>query len=264
MIMKRRLMHIFAEDGNAVLIVLDHAGGGGPMSGLVHPAETIKKIILGGADAILTSFGTGLRFQEEVKGRGLMLRLDGGATFYGDMAKIRDIFSVNDALAIGADGVACMGFPGHPNEANILGYFSKIVRDALPWGMPVMAEMLPGDPKMCNGDLGKQIEVVARIGAELGADFIKTKYTGDPKSFRKVVEGCYVPVLILGGEKMKTPDALTMVKAAMDEGARGIAMGRNVWEHENPEGMVRALIQIVHKGANVSDALKELDGYDKK
>jgi len=263
MLMKRRMKRIFAEDGNAVLIVLDHAGGGGPMPGLVHPGETIQRIIHGGADAILTSFGTAQRFQEEVKGKGLMLRLDGGATFYGDMAKIRDIYDVKDALAIGADGVACMGFPGHPNEADILGYFSKIVRDALPWGMPVMAEMLPGDPKMCDGDLGKQIEVVARIGAELGADFIKTKYTGDPKNFRKVVEGCYVPILILGGEKMKTPDALAMVKAAMDEGARGVAMGRNVWEHENPEGMVRALVQIIHKGADVSAALKELERHEK-
>ncbi len=253
------MMHVFAEDGNAVLIVVDHAGGGGPMRGLVRPAETIQAIVRGGADALLASFGTAQRFQEEVKGRGLMLRLDGGATFYGDMAKIRDIYSVNDALAIGADGVACMGFPGHSNEAEILGYASKIVRDALPWGMPVMMEMLPGDPQMCNGDLGKQIEVVARIGAELGADFIKTKYTGDAKSFRKVVEGCYVPILVLGGEKLKTPDALAMVKAAMDEGARGIAMGRNVWEHENPEGMVRALVQIIHKGAQVGEALKELD-----
>jgi len=259
MVLKRRMFHIFAEDGNAVLIVLDHAGGGGSMPGLISPSETIKKIMRGGADAILTSYGTAQQFQEEVKGRGLMLRLDGGATFYGDMAKIRDIFSVEDALAIGTDGVACMGFPGHVNEAAILGYFSKIVRDARPWNMPVMAEMLPGDPKMCNGDLGKQIEVVARIGAEFGADFIKTKYTGDPKSFRKVVEGCYIPILILGGEKMDSSDALAMVKAAMDAGARGIAMGRNVWEHENPEGMVRALVQIIHKGASVSEALKEID-----
>jgi DhnA family fructose-bisphosphate aldolase class Ia len=258
MFMKRRMLRIFAEDGNAVLIVLDHAGGGGVMPGLVHPAETIRKIVSGGADAILTSFGTAQRFQEEVKDRGLMLRLDGGATFYGNMARIRDIYGVNDALAIGADGVACMGFPGHTNEADILGYFSDIVRDALPWGMPVMAEMLPGDPKMCDGDLGRQIEAVARIGAELGADFIKTKYTGDPKSFHKVVEGCYVPILILGGEKMKTADALAMVKAAMDEGARGVAMGRNVWEHENPEGMVRALVQIIHKGADVDRAIKEV------
>jgi DhnA family fructose-bisphosphate aldolase class Ia len=254
-----RMSHIFAEDGNAVLIVLDHAGGGGPMPGLINPSETIKKIIRGGADAILTSYGTAERFQEEVKGRGLMLRLDGGATFYGDMAKIRDIYGVEDAISIGADGVACMGFPGHPNEAAILGYFSKIVNVARCWGMPVMAEMLPGDPKMCNGDLGKQIEVVARIGAELGADFIKTKYTGDPISFRKVIEGCYIPILILGGEKMPTPDALGMVKAAMDSGAHGIAMGRNVWEHENPEGMVRALVQIIHKGANVTEAMKELN-----
>ncbi len=259
MVLKRKMFHIFAGDGNAVLIVLDHAGGGGPMPGLINPSETIKKIIRGGADAILTSYGTAQHFQEEVEGKGLLLRLDGGSTFYGDMAKIRDIYSIEDALALGADGVACMGFPGHVNEAAILGYFSKIVRDARPWNMPVMAEMLPGDPKMCNGDLGKQIEVVARIGAELGADFIKTKYTGDPKSFRKVVEGCYIPILVLGGEKMVPSAALDMVKAAMDSGARGIAMGRNVWEHENPEGMVRALVQVIHKGANVTDAMKELD-----
>jgi len=259
MFKKRRMAHIFAEDGNCVVIVLDHAVGGGPMSGLIDPAETLRAIIRGGADAIMTTFGVASQFYEHVKGRGLLLRLDGGATFFGDLGKIKDVYTVEDALRLGADGVASMGFPGHPNESDILGYLARIVREAHVWGMPVMAEMLPGDPKMCNGDLGKQIEVVSRIGAEIGVDFIKTKYSGEAKSFRKAVKGCYVPILVLGGEKMDTAeDALSMVKEAMDNGARGVAMGRNVWQHENPEAMVRALVQIIHAGADVAAALKEL------
>ena len=256
---KRRMAHIFAEDGNCVMIVLDHAIGGGPMPGLIDPAETLRAIVGGGADAFMTTFGVARQFFDQVRGRGLLLRLDGGATFFGDLGRIRDIYTVEDALRLGADGVASMGFPAHPNESDILGYLARIVREAQIWGMPVMAEMLPGDPKMCDGDLGKQIEVVSRIGAEIGADFIKTKYSGDARSFRSVVKGCYVPILVLGGEKMDTAeDALVMVKEAMENGARGVAMGRNVWQHENPEAMVRALVEIIHAGADVGAALKEL------
>ncbi len=256
---KRRMANIFSDDGNSLMVPMDHAILEGPMPGLVDPGETLRSIIRGGADAVLTTMGVAQHFQKELRGAGLLLRIDGGVTSYGDLGKIGPIYTIDDALRIGADGVAAMGFPGHPNEATILGYLAKIIGQAKAWWMPVMAEMLPCDPKMCDGDLGRQIAAVARIGAELGADFIKTMYTGDTKSFRKVVEGCYVPVLVLGGPKMDSDEAVfSMVKSAMDAGGRGVAMGRNIWQHDNPEKFVRALSAIIHAGSDVGTAAKEL------
>jgi DhnA family fructose-bisphosphate aldolase class Ia len=84
-------------------------------------------------------------------------------------------------------------------------------------------------------------------------------YCGDEKSFRKVVEGCYVPVLVLGGVKKDTDkEVLSMVKSAMDAGGRGVAMGRNVWQHDNPEKFVRALSTIIHSGSDVGTAYEVL------
>ncbi|MBS7287920.1 MAG: fructose-bisphosphate aldolase, partial [Candidatus Freyarchaeota archaeon] len=95
----------------------------------------------------------------------------------------------------------------------------------------------------------------SRLGAELGADVVKTPYTGDPETFRKVVEGCPVPVVIAGGPKAETDaDVLRMVRGAMDAGAVGVAMGRNAFQHENPVAIVRAVVEIVLNDVDVEEA----------
>ena len=256
----RRLARVFAEDGNTLLVAMDHAILNGPMPGLIDPGQTLQAIIRGGADAVLTTLGVAEKFHAELSQCGLVLRMDGAVTGFGDVGKIRDIYCIEDAIRISADAVGAMGFPGHVNESVILSYLSRLICQAHAWNVPVLAEMLPGDPEMCEGDLGCQVEAVSRIGAEFGADFIKTMYTGDKKSFRRVVEGCYVPVLVLGGEKMDSDEmVLSMVMDAMEAGARGVAMGRNVWQHKRPEAFVRALRMIIHGGGDISDALKELE-----
>ncbi|RLC27104.1 MAG: hypothetical protein DRH56_03525, partial [Deltaproteobacteria bacterium] len=97
--------------------------------------------------------------------------------------------------------------------------------------------------------------------AELGADVVKVSYTGDPDSFCKVVEGCHVPVIIAGGPKMESDRAvLEMVKGAMEAGASGTSIGRNVFQHKDPGAMVAALSMIVHSNAGVEEALDLLGG----
>lgn len=99
----------------------------------------------------------------------------------------------------------------------------------------------------------------ARVGAELGADIIKTNYTGDVDSFKKVVKGCPVPIIIAGGPKMATDrDLLKMASEAIKTGAAGVSIGRNVFQHRNPVGMVRALSKIVQEEASVEQAMREL------
>jgi len=98
-----------------------------------------------------------------------------------------------------------------------------------------------------------------RIGAELGADFVKTNYTGDPDSFSKVVEGCPAPVLIAGGSKLNEVEIFETIEGAMQAGAKGLSIGRNVFQHKNPTLFVKAACSMVHENMSAKDALEMLN-----
>ena len=102
------------------------------------------------------------------------------------------------------------------------------------------------------------VQVAARKAAELGADVVKTAYTGDPESFKAVIASTFIPVVILGGEKSDDRSVLQSVRDSLEAGGSGVAFGRNVWKHPNPSGMVRALVDSIHKNMGVEDALKEV------
>jgi len=113
------------------------------------------------------------------------------------------------------------------------------------WQLPLLAEM------MLMGAAGENpspenLITAARIGVEMGADIIKVAYTGTPESFKSLVENCFVPVLVLGGESKAEAEILGQVKESMAAGAAGVAMGRNVWQHRDPAAMTRASVQVVH------------------
>jgi len=99
------------------------------------------------------------------------------------------------------------------------------------------------------------VKHAARVGAELGADIVKCPYTGSPETFREVVEGCLVPVVIAGGSKTNDHETLEMIEGAMKAGAAGISMGRNAFQHENPSKLVKAACAIVHQGMSAQNAL---------
>jgi DhnA family fructose-bisphosphate aldolase class Ia len=149
-----------------------------------------------------------------------------------------------------------------------LAYLAKVATDCERWGIPFMAEMLPYEhiPYFQRAEnitpktpIGVSMARACRMGAEFGADFIKTMYTGDMDTFRTVVAGCYVPLLVLGGEfKGETHKMLTGVWEAMQVGAHGVVMGRNIWGHPQPVKVARALEIIIHKGGSVDEAVEAL------
>jgi len=256
-----RLHHIFRENGKALIVAMDHAALFGAMDGLERPGEVIRKVRKGGADAILTSFGISKQFVEEIGGMGLILRMDGGASSLApELASLRLIYQVQDALRLGADAVGAMGMPGSQFEAQMLPYLSELIGQCAEWNMPLMAEMLPGgfeNPKEMWTP--QNIAHACRIGAELGVDFIKTTYTGDVDSFARIVEQVYVPIVVLGGSKSDDPrDLLAQIHGAMQAGACGVACGRNIYQYEDPARMVQAIAAIVHEGATVDAALELL------
>jgi fructose-bisphosphate aldolase/2-amino-3,7-dideoxy-D-threo-hept-6-ulosonate synthase len=169
------------------------------------------------------------------------------------------VCSVEEALKMGADAVSVHINIGSETESDQLQALSQTARSCTEWGMPLLAMMYPRGKAIKNPHDSEVVALAARAGAELGADIVKTNYTGDPDSFKTVVKGCPVPVIIAGGPKMKSDlDVLETVEGAMGAGAKGVAIGRNVFQHESPTKITRAIARIVHEGWSSADALGEL------
>lgn len=140
----------------------------------------------------------------------------------------------------------------------ILGNTAEICDD---WGMPLIAMMYPRGEKIKDEHHADVVKIASRAGAELGADIIKTNYTGDPETFKEVIEGCPVPLVIAGGPRVETDrELLEMVKNSVDMGGAGVAIGRNVFQAESPRKTTRAIAEIVHNNLEVEEALKILKG----
>ena len=258
---KSRVRRIFAADGRAVIIALDHTAYFGPMAGLERPGEMLRTIVEAGADAVLTTAGIAARFGDCLGRAGLILRADGGSTMRDPQpAGLRQVVSVERALRLGADALVCMGMIGFPDESASLRVLTNLADECGRWGLLLLAEMLVqgrGGEKPTVED----VAFAARVGAELGADFIKTSYIGPPETYRAVTEVCYAPLVVLGGEKASDDQGvLESVAGALEAGAVGVAIGRNVWQHPDPAGMVRALVALVHGGATVDEALEAFGG----
>lgn len=257
----RRLNRIFREDGKTVIFAMDHPSVFGMVDGLENPGEVIREVRAGGADAILTTYGVATRFTEEVGTTGLILRVDGGISLLAkERGPARLMYDVYDALRIGADAVGAMGTPGSQFEADMLPHLSELVSQCAKWNVPVMGEMLPvGFENLDGWWTPENIGHACRIGAELGVDFIKTAYSGDAESFRTIVEQVYVPIVVLGGSGSRdSRDLLGSIHGAMQAGASGVAIGRNIYQHPEPDRMTAAIAAVVHEGATVDAALEVL------
>jgi len=138
--------------------------------------------------------------------------------------------------------------------------FGKVVVDCNYWGMPLIAMMYPRGPLITDEKDVDAVKLAARMGAELGADYVKTVYTGDPESFREVVEGCPAPILIAGGGKLSDAEMFKAIEGAMQAGAKGLSIGRNAFQHKNPTLFVRAACAIVHENKTAEEAMAILAG----
>jgi class I fructose-bisphosphate aldolase len=149
---------------------------------------------------------------------------------------------------------------GAEDEGAMIKDLGSVAKEAMEWGMPLLAMMYVRGPGVKNQyDVGV-VKHAARVGAELGADIVKVVYTGSEESFREVVEGCFVPVVIAGGEKMgNDEDLCEMVKGAMAAGAAGVSIGRNVFQHKDPEKIVKTISEIVHHGGAVEEKVMRLE-----
>ncbi len=253
-----RLRRIFAADQRTVIVALDHAGFMGPLPGLDKPGKLLTMLSECGADAVLTTIGIARAFSKNFGRLGLILRVDGGSTVRSPRnGTIEQLFSVKDAVRLGADAVVCMGMIGFPEEPSSLKNLASLSAEAAEWNMPVMAEMLVKTEDQQPGV--EDVHFAIRIGLELGADIIKTHYVGPIEKYQAALQECYRPIVVLGGLRGEEDELLVSVYEALQAGAAGVAIGRNIWQHPNPGSICRALAALVHGGANVAQAIKELE-----
>lgn len=252
----------FAADGKTMLIPMDH-GTIVPVPGLGNGKDIIASL-RDFADGFILNLGLAAAAQEELEDKGICLRTDCGNTYIPKESPHKPsgayrLWDIETALQVGASAVMSMCFPGHPNEARIIADCAKLVEDSIDTEMPVMLESLPYGLGRGDAYTPEYIRHAVRLAAELGADVVKTAYPGDKEHFRATVAECYVPVIVLGGASGGQPeDILKMVEDAMECGAAGIAIGRNVWQHPQPVKMANALWAIVHEGASASKAALHL------
>ncbi len=248
--------------GRTVIVPMDHGVTVGPIDGLIDLRDAVSKMVAGGANAVLMHKGSP-RFCHRGSGNdvGLIVHLSAGTMLSPDPNAKELVCTVEEAVKLGADGVSIHVNLGADTERQMLRQFGQVSRICDEWQMPLLAMMYPRGEKIEDEyDVG-HVKLAARVAAELGADIVKVSYTGSPDSFLEVTEGCHIPVVIAGGEKMETDEEIfQMVAGALKADAAGVSIGRNAFQHEKPIEIIQALSKMVHENATVAEAIEVLNG----
>lgn len=246
--------------GRTVIAPMDHGVSNGPMKGIIDIDKTVESISQGGADAILMHKGIVEQGHRGYgKDIGLIVHLSASTSLAPNPNNKVIVTSVEKAIQLGADAVSVHVNLGSETESEMLQELGEISETCSFWGIPLLAMMYPRGQKVENEHDVELVKHAARVGSELGVDIVKTNYTGDPDSFKEVVEGALVPVVIAGGPKVDTDEELLqMVKDSIEVGGAGVAFGRNLFQAENPGKITKAISEVVHNDLEVNEALKFL------
>ncbi len=238
-----------------IIVPMDHGVTNGPMKGLIDMDRTVNLVADGGANAVLGHVGLALHGHRK-GGRdiGLILHLSASTAIGPDPNEKVLVNTVTNALKMGADAVSMHVNIGADSEARMLSDLGRVAIDCMEWGMPLLAMMYPRGKAITDEHGVENVRLAARVAAELGADIVKTVYTGDVDSFREVTLGCPVPVVVAGGSRTDDLATLQLIEGAMEGGAAGISIGRNAFQHPTPDRFIRAAAQIVHHGRSAEDA----------
>ena len=242
--------------GRTVIVPMDHGITMGPIHGLQNMKDTVDKMVAGGANAIVLHKGiVKAGHRRGGKDIGLVIHLSASTSLSPSPNTKVPVCSVEEALRLGADAVSIHVNLGAEEDYRMLEFMGRTAEDCHYWGMPLLAMIYTRGEKIKNEFDVKHVKHAARVAAELGADIVKVNYTGSPETFREVTAGCPVPVVIAGGEKVETDeDLLRMVAGSLASGAIGVSIGRNAFQHDNPEAVVKAISMMVHEGASVEEA----------
>jgi DhnA family fructose-bisphosphate aldolase class Ia len=268
-----RLQKIW-KNQRVVIIPFDHGSYSGPVPGIEDPFALTERIARTKADGILVTPGILKSIAPAAGDLGIMLRIDGGVTRNVEKpTDYRELYTVRQGLALGADAVIVFTFLGTPIESESMHRLGKAAAEADDLGVPLVAEIIA--PSLLNNHFGSDIfkragkgadpvrETIeaVRIGVEAGAEVVKTRFVGTVEGFRRVVDSAAgARVVVAGGPAMKNTDEnlLRLARDTVEAGAHGVIFGRNVWQHPRMEKMIAALCAVVHEESTVASAMKLL------
>ena len=252
--MKNRLSRILdPKSGNTVMLAVDHGYFQGPTTGLRNAGKTIEPL-LPYADCLFCTRGILRKQVDPAMKTPVFLRVSGGPSILGELSNEDVTVSVEEALRLNVAGVGMSIFVGAKNEDRSIGNLGRLINETRRYGIPVLAITAVGRDMARDA---RYLGLASRIAAETGADIVKTYYCED---FKTVVDRCPVPIVIAGGKKIDEKDALKMAHNAISDGAIGVDMGRNIFQSDNPVGMIKAVRAIVHEKASVEKAYKIYKG----
>jgi putative autoinducer-2 (AI-2) aldolase len=247
--MTNRLARIFRpESGRTVMLAIDHGYFQGPTSGLERVDLNIVPIAHHG-DALMLTRGILRSTIPPAYRGGIVMRASGGPSILKELSNERIALAMEDAARMNVHAVAVQVFVGGEGETQSIENMTRLVDAGYRYGIPVLGVTAVG--KELTRD-ARYLGLATRMCAELGAQFVKTYYCEE--GFERVTAGCPVPIVMAGGKKLPEFDALTMAYRALQEGAAGVDMGRNIFQSEAPAAMIQAVVSLVHDGARPDEA----------
>jgi putative autoinducer-2 (AI-2) aldolase len=231
------------------MLAVDHGYFQGPTRRIENPKKTIEPL-LPFADAVMLTRGVLRSSITDETNTPIVLRVSGGNSIVGQLENEEIITSIKDAIRLNASAIAISIYVGTEFEHQTLTCLAKLVDEGQDYGIPVIAVTAVG--KELEKREARYLALCCRIAAEIGASIVKTYYC---ENFRKVVDGCPVPIVIAGGPKLETEmDILNLVYDAIDAGAVGVDMGRNIWQNDHPIAVIKAIRSIVHENTTAKEA----------
>jgi 3-hydroxy-5-phosphonooxypentane-2,4-dione thiolase len=248
---QNRLNRLIQKDGKALFLPIDHGYFQGPTRKLEKPGETIKPIVQY-ADAVMMTRGVLRNCIDPAIKKPIILRVSGGSSVVGeDLSNEGQITSITEILRLNASAVSMAVYVGSKHEHQTLINFAKLVDQCEDYGIPTMAVTAVG--RELEKRTARYLALCSRIAAELGARVVKTYYCAE--NFAKVVDGCPVPVVMAGGPKVDTElEVFEFVYDGLQCGAIGVNLGRNIWQHQYPVAMIRAIRGVIHENLTAKEA----------
>jgi len=251
-------------DGRMLCVPMDHGVSSGPIKGVDRIYDVIEKVDEGGATAIIVHKGIIKNLSNPIRA-GLIMHASGSTSLSTSPNWKVLVGTVEEAIRLGADAVSVHINIGNKDEQSMLSKLGMIADKCDEWGMPLVAMMYPRGENVKNPRDPEVIAHVARIGAELGADIVKVPMPSfNPDEIRVITSSCPVPVVAAGGPKMEDDrKVLELAHAVIEAGGAGVTFGRNVFQHERPDAILRALRAVIIDGRSVEEALEILRGPSK-
>lgn len=242
-------------DDRYLIVPMDHGITLGAVNGLKDIETTIDGVTRGGADAVLTQKGIAPRVHDNKNGAGYIVHVNASTSIGPDENDKRRTATVEEAIRAGADAVSFHINVGSTHEREQIEDLAALTGEAAEYGIPVLAMAYARGPDVESDD-PEALGHAVRLAEEVGADIVKTGYSGDADSFEHVVESTRLPVVIAGGSKGTDRETVEMVKGTIEAGGAGVSMGRSIFQHDDPVAITQAIAAVIHDDATVEDALE--------